>query len=177
MFKLIMCCNNLPEIQVKLNDNGTWRRIRVTDFIRKFVENPKDENELKIDKHLSDKLMKWREPFAGLLVEYYKQYKKFGLVVPKDVIAKTENYKNENDIIWEFVKEGGERDGIKWIELLNLFNTWKKTTYSDIYVNSKTLKSYLENTIFNKKMMTVRIDKTDQSFKGWKYFKLLPEDE
>ena len=37
-FKLVVCTNTMFDI--KSNDDGTWRRIRVCDFKSKFTENP-----------------------------------------------------------------------------------------------------------------------------------------
>jgi phage/plasmid-associated DNA primase len=37
-FKLVVCTNVLFDI--KSNDDGTWRRIRVCDFMSKFTDNP-----------------------------------------------------------------------------------------------------------------------------------------
>jgi len=41
-FKMIMTCNELPE--VPSDDGGTWRRIRVVDFSSKFKEDPDPNN-------------------------------------------------------------------------------------------------------------------------------------
>ena len=40
-FKLVACTNFLFDI--KTNDDGTWRRIRVCDFMSKFLDNPYNE--------------------------------------------------------------------------------------------------------------------------------------
>ena len=54
-FKLVVCTNTLFEI--KSNDDGTWRRIRVVEFLSKFTENPVDDDpdqpyQFKVDKKL-----------------------------------------------------------------------------------------------------------------------------
>ena len=42
-FKLVVCTNTL--FDVKSNDDGTWRRIRVCDFMSKFLDTPyKDDD-------------------------------------------------------------------------------------------------------------------------------------
>ena len=38
-FKLVVCTNTLFDI--KSNDDGTWRRIRVCDFVSKFLDRSK----------------------------------------------------------------------------------------------------------------------------------------
>merc|ERR1712070_72376 len=42
-FKLAVCTNTLFDI--KSNDDGTWRRIRVCPFMSKFTENPVHDDE------------------------------------------------------------------------------------------------------------------------------------
>ena len=60
-FSLCVCTNHLFDI--KSNDDRTWRRIRVCEFISKFVAKPskKEDYEFLIDKKLeADKLDKWK---------------------------------------------------------------------------------------------------------------------
>ena len=62
-FKLVVCTNTLFEI--KSNDDGTWRRIRVVEFLSKFTENPESDDpdqpyQFKVDKKLEDKFDKWK---------------------------------------------------------------------------------------------------------------------
>ena len=42
-FKLVVCTNTL--LDIKSNDDGTWRRIRVCDYVSKFLENPYEDEE------------------------------------------------------------------------------------------------------------------------------------
>jgi len=66
-FKLVVCTNTLFDI--KSNDDGTWRRIRVCDFMSKFLEKPyEDEDKFPkseypyqypIDKRIDEKFEKW----------------------------------------------------------------------------------------------------------------------
>ena len=56
-FKTILTCNKLPFIPS--NDGGTWRRLRVLEFLSKFVDNPEAPNEFKIDTKLKEKIKEW----------------------------------------------------------------------------------------------------------------------
>ena len=50
-FKMVLCCNDKPELPP--HDEGTWRRVRNTEFISKFTqpENIQEDNllDFKID--------------------------------------------------------------------------------------------------------------------------------
>ncbi len=104
-FKLVLCCNSLPEIPSQ--DGGTWRRLRVVEFTSKFVDNPdpNNPNEFKADHELNTKLMDWKEDFGGLLIEYYKKYKKEGLKEPEEVMKYTSDYKKSCDSFKEWLDE------------------------------------------------------------------------
>ena len=57
-------------MRLKSNDDGTWRRIRVVEFLSKFTENPVDDDpdqpyQFKVDKKLEDKFTKWAPVMAG----------------------------------------------------------------------------------------------------------------
>ena len=103
-FKLILTCNSLPEMPAE--DEGTWRRVRLVEFISKFVKdpNPKNQWEFPIDTELTSKLSTWKEAFMSILVHYYINfYKKQGLNEPDEVMEVTNNYKKINDFYSEFI--------------------------------------------------------------------------
>lgn len=97
-FKLILVCNKLPHIPA--NDMGTWRRLRVSPWESKFIDDePKLKNEFKKDKKLQEQLTKWKQAFVWLLLnKYYPDYKNNGLEEPAKVTQFTDNYKQAQDI-------------------------------------------------------------------------------
>jgi P4 family phage/plasmid primase-like protien len=111
MGKLFMMCNRLPPVTTM--DRGTWRRIRVIEFVSKFVlpDSPeyleKRPNVFLIDLELDKKLRAWREPFLALLVHIYEtQYIPFGLnPVPAVVMKACDKYKDNFDIYARFKSE------------------------------------------------------------------------
>jgi P4 family phage/plasmid primase-like protien len=111
MGKLFMMCNKLPPVTTM--DRGTWRRIRVIEFVSKFVlpDHPeyleKRPNVFLIDPMLDKKLRSWREPFLALLVHIYEtQYIPFGLnPVPAVVMKASDKYKENFDIYARFKSE------------------------------------------------------------------------
>jgi P4 family phage/plasmid primase-like protien len=111
MGKLFMMCNRLPPVTTM--DRGTWRRIRVLEFVSKFV--PPDHPELLsgrphvylMDTSLDKKLRSWREPFLALLVHIYEtEYIPFGLdPVPAAVMKASDKYKESFDTYARFSAE------------------------------------------------------------------------
>ena len=135
-FKLVVCTNTLFDI--KSNDDGTWRRIRVCDFKSKFTENPyidfPKENyphQYKIDKKLTEKFNIWGPIFASMLVEL--AFKLGGKVTDcKAVLSTSDKYRQDQDYLAEFAKEKiiKQKDAkIKKTEIMEEFKNWYITNY------------------------------------------------
>lgn len=128
-FKLVVCTNTLFDI--KANDEGTWRRIRKVDHKAIFCENPRSDDPDKpyqylIDKRLDEKFKTWAPVFLAMLVE--KAFQTGGMV--KDtpgVLASSENYRNSQDYINEFVRDKirkVEGHYVKKTEMYESFKVW-----------------------------------------------------
>lgn len=130
MFKMILTCNHMPTLPA--NDDATWRRIRRVEFTSKFTDNPHPEkpNEYKIDRNLSLKFKQWKKCFMGILIEYYKDYAKYGLVFPKEILAATEEYQKEQDSLADFCRSNvslsanDENAKLQMDELFNAYRNW-----------------------------------------------------
>jgi len=138
-FKLVVCTNTLFDI--KSNDDGTWRRIRVCDFISKFLEQPYEEEEkfpkadyphqFQIDKKIDEKFTKWAPVLAAILVDM--TYKQQGVVKDSAIVmGSSDQYREGQDYLTEFCKEkiksvqGGK---IKKSELWEVFKQWYIINY------------------------------------------------
>ena len=109
--KLFLACNELPEI--KGEDTALWRRIRVIDFPSRFVDDPKESGEYKIDRTLPSRMREdvtWRQTFMKILLDYY--YK--DVKEPIEVQVKTNEYRQENNDFHNWLDENIEekRDSI-----------------------------------------------------------------
>ena len=109
--KLFLACNELPEI--KGEDTALWRRIRVIDFPSRFVDDPKEQGEYKIDRTLPSRMredISWRQTFMKILLEYYFTDVK----EPVEVQVKTNEYRQENNDFYNWLDENVEEklDGI-----------------------------------------------------------------
>jgi P4 family phage/plasmid primase-like protien len=129
--KFFMCCNKIPAISDV--DGGTIRRLKITEFSSRFVENPSDEylsqgiHEYKIDKDLKSKLDNYKSVFMCILLDLYKLYTKEGLEPPVSVLKVTKKYENDNNIIKQFIDEnivlGSRQDFITKEQLKEIFKS------------------------------------------------------
>jgi P4 family phage/plasmid primase-like protien len=100
--KLFLACNELPEI--KGEDTALWRRIKVVAFTSRFVDEPKDSNEFKIDRTLPNRIytdVAWKQTFINILISYY--YK--NIPEPDSVKIGTTAYRVGNDSILDFINQ------------------------------------------------------------------------
>ena len=148
-FKLVVCTNNLFEI--KSNDDGTWRRIRVVEFLSKFVEDPQSDDpdepyQFKVDKKLDDKFDSWKVAMASMLIEKAKITK--GNVDDCNmVLAKSNEYRNNQDYLSEFVKEKivvVTEGKIKKQEVYNEFKEWFTLQHGRNVPKGRELFQYLD---------------------------------
>jgi P4 family phage/plasmid primase-like protien len=149
-FKLCVCTNVFMEI--KSQDHGTWRRIRVVDFESKFTANPvqgdpESPYQFKVDPYINEKFPVWREVFMAMLVDI--AFKTDGLV--KDcprVLSASNSYKEKNDYIAEFIRDRIITDPngrISKSEITNEFSIWYKSIHgSNGAPSSKKLHNYMD---------------------------------
>ena len=133
-FDLVLCSNNLMEINSQ--DHGTWRRIRVVDFVSLFTDNPKKGDlekpyqYLKID-NITEKFDEWKEVFAAMLVD--KVFQTDGVVKDCPIVMKSSNnYRESQDFIAEFVSDRMIMDPkgtLTKSELKAEFDMWYQQTY------------------------------------------------
>lgn len=153
-FKLVVCTNSLFEI--KSNDDGTWRRIRVCDFKSKFTEKPYEDDvkfpkeiypyQFQIDKRLEHKFDKWAPILLSMLVE--KAYRLQGDVKDcKMVLASSNQYREGQDYLAEFAKDKIEKkpgSKIKKTELQEAFKQWYLVNYGRTIPKVKELHEFMD---------------------------------
>ena len=127
-FKLVVCTNTL--LDIGSNDEGTWRRICVCEFISKFCIKEEFESErehqFELDKKINSKFLEWTPVFMSLLIE--KAISTDGLVkICNAVKSSSSSYRNTQDYYSEFVADkikkcpGGK---IKENSLYEVFKGW-----------------------------------------------------
>mgnify|MGYP001216901685 FL=1 len=112
-FKLVCMCNDLPNIPS--NDDGTWRRLEVVDFVSKFVDSENDVNH-ELNRYIKDKTIKnkipmWVIPFFAMLLPMWRDYDENGIEIPEEIKAKTNEYRGDNDIIGQWIEQQCETKG------------------------------------------------------------------
>ena len=153
-FKLVVTTNTLFDI--RSNDDGTWRRIRVCDFKSKFVEEPYENEakfpvefypyQYKIDKKLDSKFNDWAPIFISKLVDIGFRTK--GNVNDCDaVLSASDEYRNGQDYLSEFAKDkivklqGGK---IKKQEVMETFKQWYVANVGRGTIKGKELYDFMD---------------------------------
>lgn len=167
-FKLVVCTNTLFDI--KSNDDGTWRRIRVCDFMSKFADADKLDPSLPyqflVDRELGEKLQGSLHVFMSMLVN--RAFQTNGLVSDVDIVKVSSNkYRNSQDYLAEFINEKvrqGSDNKLRKTEVYEEFKKWYTIQYGGKSVPKGTeLYDYMEK----------RFGKPTQQ--GWKNLRLVYE--
>ncbi len=94
----------------------------------------------------------------GMLIRYYKDYRKEGLIHPKLVTEETVAYRKRCDVFQDFIgdyleKTGDVKDSITVMDLHNGMRSWYKSNYDGKCPNTKDLRNYLQHrmTTYDKK--------------------------
>lgn len=152
--KFFICCNKIPSISDV--DGGVIRRLKITEFTSRFVDSPKNEGEMtdgiyeyKIDKNIKNKIDVYAPVFICILLDYYKMYKKEGLIPPAQVVKVTKKYENDNNMIKEFIDERViiEKEGVIIRDELKECYNDKTLDLRNNFKNFKTFTTYVENAL------------------------------
>ena len=135
-FSLVVCTNALFEI--KSNDDGTWRRVKLVDFISKFASNGEEHTDDTMhvfpkDKDLKEKLPKWAPVFASMLVK--RAFETNGEVIDcPEVVEASKKYRQTQDNITGFINEKIIKMEGKSVGKQNVhaeFKEWFQGTYGN----------------------------------------------
>jgi len=116
-FKIWVTTNHKP--LVRGTDDGIWRRLLLIPF---KVQIPEE----KVDKDLKYKLMREAPAILNWMVEGCVLWQKEGLGVPKEVLKASESYRQEMDVLEQFVADECEVGEGYEVAAKDLYNTYKK---------------------------------------------------
>lgn len=155
-FKLVVCTNTL--FDVKSNDDGTWRRIRVCEFKSKFTEQPYSESrfpreqypyQFKMDPQLEEKFKYWVPVFLSMLTEV--AFRTQGRVIDRScVLEPTSRYREQQDSLLEFchtyiIEEPGDCGNLKIGIVNDIFKQWAVNECGKNHnISNKELREYME---------------------------------
>ena len=131
-FSLAVCTNALFEI--KSNDDGTWRRMKLVDFLAKFISEGESHTDdtpyvFPKDKSLKDKLPKWAPVFISMLVKRACETEGEVEDCP-EVVAASNKYRQSQDSISGFISDKliatHNPNGVTKKSLGSVFNEWNQ---------------------------------------------------
>ncbi len=134
-FSLVVCTNALFEI--KSNDDGTWRRMKLVDFLAKFIsegETHTDDTKYVFpkDKSLKEKLPKWAPVFISMLIKRACETEGEVKDCP-EVVEASNKYRQSQDAISGFIMERITKTdnphGVTQTSLNNVFKEWFQMNY------------------------------------------------
>ena len=175
-FKLVVCTNVLFEIPT--NDDGTWRRIRLCDFMSKFIDEPYKNDKFpkqnfpyqyQVDRKIDEKFEYWCPVFMSMLINL--AFETQGYVKDaKIVLSISDKYRQNQDYLTEFAKEKiiKRADGkIKKTEILEEFKNWFIMHYGrNNLPNGKEITDYMDKNYgksYRGKWSNVEINYDDES--------------
>ncbi len=129
-FSLVVCTNAL--FKIESNDDGTWRRMKLVDFLAKFISEGEihtDDTKYVFpkDKNLKEKLPKWAPVFISMLVK--RACETEGEVTDcSEVVMASNKYRQSQDAISGFITDKIIRVdnsyGVNQTSLNNAFKEW-----------------------------------------------------
>jgi P4 family phage/plasmid primase-like protien len=135
-FSLVVCTNALFE--VRGGDDGTWRRMKLVDFVSKFISEGEFHTDDTVhvfpkDKSLKEKLPSWAVVFIAMLVK--RAFETDGEVIDcGEVKAASNKYRHSQDCIAGFIADKIEKEQGKSVgkKLLNdVFKEWFQMNYGN----------------------------------------------
>lgn len=149
MFTSVLLCNAKPKMGS--DDEGTWRRLIVIDFIARFVAGkPTGKYEFARNIHLDKMFPEWAPYFFALLCMFHKVYRTEGLKVPKEILDATYDYRKQSDAYAQFLSdyfykvEGDEEAVIKLDDSYTIFKDWFSAEFNDKPPPRREFKLYVE---------------------------------
>lgn len=124
-FKIMLSCNTKP--QIRGVDDGIWRRIRMVEFSRQFLDHEKDEA-------LPDRLQDEAAGILNWMIDGYCEWREIGLAVPQAVREQTDLYRESQDQLGAFIRAEIGRDAAQSVQANRLYRAyvaWCKANAED----------------------------------------------
>jgi putative DNA primase/helicase len=124
--KLILLTNDRPHCPD--SDYAFWARMRLIEFPFSFVPepDPKRPYEKKAIENLEEQLLKEDSGILAWLVEGWLLCQESGLKAPAKVLAATEEYKKDEDVLGVFIEQCCIVDTVLTVSVAQLKEKWEK---------------------------------------------------
>ena len=167
-FKLVCTLNNL--FDVKSNDEGTWRRIRICPFESLFTEKPQTDDpekpyQFEVDFNMEDKFERWKNVFMSMLVDLAFETK--GMVEDVEIVLSASNsYRANQDHFAEFIQDNiipSKGDTIGKQDISREFKEWYKSNHGNNVPKAKELYDMMDKKYKwrNNKWIDIKIREDD----------------
>ena len=146
-FKIFFATNYKPNISG--TDKGIWRRIRAIPFEKVIMPE-------EVDKELDEKLTKEYEGILAWAVEGFKKWQEEGLGSATKIVAATNEYQEESDVIGNYIEERclvGAEYKVQASVILKDIQQWAKDGGLR-YVNRNEFIDYMKRRGFVKEKLT-----------------------
>ena len=154
-FKILIATNHKPNI--KGTDEGIWRRVKLIPF---DWQVPKD----RIDPQLTKKFKAELPGILNWAIQGYRDWRKAGLTIPQGIEAATNEYRDEEDLIGQFINERclrGQDKSVGATLFRNDLNDYLGTGYG-----AKTVKKHLTDRGIQYKRISAGPNKGNWGFMG-----------
>jgi putative DNA primase/helicase len=163
-FKVFLATNHKP--QIKNQDYGIWRRLRLIPFT---VTIPENERDPKLVEKLDDEL-------PGILnwaLEGVRKWQQDGLGYPDEIREATDEYKDDMDVLADFLVETcdiGPGQLVSLADLLTAYKNWcsqnavkpvGRTTFGELVLMRKGIEKRKINTAWIWRGIGIKPPQTD----------------
>lgn len=136
--KIILATNHKPRITG--TDHGIWRRVKLIPFKVTISEDEKDTT-------LPEKLRAEAPGILNWLIEGYLAYQKAGLAPPPEVTAATDDYRQDEDLLAQFLEDEivkAEGHFVTASEIYARYQVWCKNAGIQHLLGQRTLTKKLK---------------------------------
>jgi len=149
-YKLILLTNHEPII--KSHDYSIWRRVKKVPF---KMQLPREKWNLNLRRELLDE----REGIFNWLVQGAVEWKKNGLQIPDIIENATEEYKEELDVIGDFIEmctDIGDNLSVRNTDLYKCYEQWCEGTMNKPFATNTFSRALIERGFNNIKINGMR---------------------
>jgi putative DNA primase/helicase len=155
---LFLMTNNKPGV-TSGDDFAFWERMHLIPFTVSFVTRlPQENNEREADKYIAEKLKAEASGILSWLVKGCLDYQRHGLPLPQAVTDATLEYREDEDLLGQFVDAYLIRDPgakTKSSAIFDVFNRWYKKNMSSKGISHKRFGTMMKRKFKDRKLSGV----------------------